>query len=131
MSTSALRARQPGVHALVLTTYDSETFWNVDTDKDNFIWAYDVNPDAVQEIEGKGAAGAKSVEDLVSKLAKPRLIWLMVPAGVVDSTIDSLVPHLEPGDRCGGVRLAPGPSAIRCGILAGRSLRCRCGPRRP
>jgi gluconolactonase len=34
-----------GKRLLVNNTYDSETFWNVDTDKDNFIWAYDVNPD--------------------------------------------------------------------------------------
>ena len=38
------------------------------------------------------------MEDMVGKLAKPRAIWLMVPAGVVEKTIDGILPHLEKGD---------------------------------
>jgi 6-phosphogluconate dehydrogenase len=46
----------------------------------------------------KGVTGGASVEDFVSKLSKPRAIWLMIPAGVVDQTIAELVPHLEKDD---------------------------------
>jgi 6-phosphogluconate dehydrogenase len=59
---------------------------------------YDVNPDAVTELEGEGAVGAASLEDLVAKLKKPRAVWLMLPAAIVDSTLDSLVPLLDAGD---------------------------------
>ncbi len=59
---------------------------------------YDVNADAVKTLEGEGATGASSLEDFVAKLEKPRAAWLMLPAAVVDSTLDQLVPLLEPGD---------------------------------
>src|SRR4249920_959901 len=60
--------------------------------------AYDVTADAVKTLEGEGATGASSLEDFVAKLDKPRAAWLMVPAGVVEPTLDQLVPLLEPGD---------------------------------
>ena len=48
---------------------------------------YDVNPDAVKELETEeGATGATSLEDLVEKLDKPRAVWLMLPAAVVEPT---------------------------------------------
>ncbi len=59
---------------------------------------YDRSAQAVQDLEKQGAAGASSLADLVSKLSKPRAIWLMIPAAVVDSTIAELAPHLESGD---------------------------------
>jgi 6-phosphogluconate dehydrogenase len=60
--------------------------------------AYDVSSDAVQRLSGEGAVGADSLEDLVAKLEAPRAVWLMVPAAIVDSTLDSLVPLLDVGD---------------------------------
>ena len=60
--------------------------------------AYDVNADAVKTLQGEGAAGATSLEDFVTKLDKPRTAWLMLPAGVVEPTLDRFVPLLEPGD---------------------------------
>jgi len=59
---------------------------------------YDVNAAAVNELAGEGATGATSLDDLVAKLDKPRAVWLMLPAAIVDSTLDQLVPLLEPGD---------------------------------
>ena len=59
---------------------------------------FDMSPKAVAELAKEKAVGAASLADLVKKLAKPRALWLMVPAAAVDSTIASLVPLLEPGD---------------------------------
>jgi 6-phosphogluconate dehydrogenase len=60
--------------------------------------AFDLNADAVHTLEGEGAAGATTMTDFVAKLTAPRAVWIMVPAAVVDSTLDALVPLLEPGD---------------------------------
>jgi 6-phosphogluconate dehydrogenase len=60
--------------------------------------AYDVTPAPVQTLEKEGATGATTLADFVAKLSKPRAIWIMVPAGVVDSTLDDLVPLLDDGD---------------------------------
>src|SRR6266478_4325226 len=59
---------------------------------------FDRSPQTVSELVKDKATGAVSLEDLVRKLAKPRAIWLMVPAAVVDKTIADLAPHLESGD---------------------------------
>ncbi len=60
--------------------------------------AYDVNPTAVELIEGEGATGASSLSDFVDKLEPPRNVWIMLPAAIVQATIDELVPLLAPGD---------------------------------
>jgi 6-phosphogluconate dehydrogenase len=60
--------------------------------------AYDVNPDAVKSLAGEGAAGAESLADFVAKLDKPRNIWIMVPAGIVEQTLGQLRPLLEADD---------------------------------
>jgi 6-phosphogluconate dehydrogenase len=59
---------------------------------------YDRNPGAVAELVSAGAQGAASLKELVSKLTRPRAVWLMVPAAVVDASIDDLLPLLEKDD---------------------------------
>ena len=58
---------------------------------------FDRSPDAVKDLVKEKAIGASSL-DFVKKLSKPRAVWLMVPAAVVDETIADLSPSLEPGD---------------------------------
>jgi 6-phosphogluconate dehydrogenase len=61
--------------------------------------ALDRDPKPVQELAAKGATPASDLADLVSKLEAPRVVWLMVPAGApIDSSIDTLLPLLSPGD---------------------------------
>jgi 6-phosphogluconate dehydrogenase len=59
---------------------------------------FDMSPKAVEELAREKATGASSLADLVKRLTKPRAVWLMVPAAVVDQTIANLLPHLESGD---------------------------------
>jgi len=59
---------------------------------------FDLAPQAVTALAKEKAIGASSLADFVTKLAKPRAVWLMVPAAVVDRTIADLLPLLAPGD---------------------------------
>jgi 6-phosphogluconate dehydrogenase len=59
---------------------------------------FDRSPKVVKELVQADAVGASSLADLVKKLQKPRAVWLMVPAAVVDSMIAELLPFLEPDD---------------------------------
>ncbi len=59
---------------------------------------YDRNSSSVAQMAAEGAAGASALDDFVRKLSKPRAVWMMVPAAVVDSTLDDLAPLLESGD---------------------------------
>ena len=59
---------------------------------------YNRSAKAVAELVKEKAIGTTSLADFVKKLTKPRAVWLMVPAGVVDKTIADLLPHLERGD---------------------------------
>src|SRR5271168_4403252 len=59
---------------------------------------FDRSPAAVNELVKEKAEGSASLAEFVKKLAKPRAIWLMVPAAVVDKTIADLLPYLEAGD---------------------------------
>jgi 6-phosphogluconate dehydrogenase len=59
---------------------------------------YDRSPDSVQQLTAEGAIGSTSLSDFVGKLQKPRAVWLMVPAAVVDAMITDLLPHLEKDD---------------------------------
>ena len=59
---------------------------------------FDMSPKAVEELVQEKAVGAADLKEFAKKLAAPRAVWLMVPAAVVDKTIASLAPYLEPGD---------------------------------
>jgi 6-phosphogluconate dehydrogenase len=59
---------------------------------------FDMSPDAVNGLVQEGAVGGSSLHAFVAKLDKPRAIWLMVPAAVVDETVGNLLPYLEGGD---------------------------------
>src|SRR5262245_45372314 len=59
---------------------------------------FDMFPKAVEDLVKERAVGASSLADLVKKLDRPRAVWLMVPAAVVDKTIADLLPLLETGD---------------------------------
>jgi len=59
---------------------------------------YDLNADAVKKLADEGAVGAASMQDFVGKLRQPRAAWMMVPAAVVDQTLEQLAPLMESGD---------------------------------
>jgi 6-phosphogluconate dehydrogenase len=59
---------------------------------------HDISAASVQALANEGATGATELDDFLAKLATPRTIWLMVPAAVVDSTLQTLLPKLTAGD---------------------------------
>ncbi|MCC6412962.1 MAG: decarboxylating 6-phosphogluconate dehydrogenase [Saprospiraceae bacterium] len=59
---------------------------------------YDRSREAVATLEKENATGASTLQEFVGKLQKPRIVWLMVPAAIVDSSIEELVPLLEKDD---------------------------------
>jgi 6-phosphogluconate dehydrogenase len=81
--------------------------------------AYDVNAAAVKTLAGEGADGASSLAEFVSKLERPRNVWIMVPAGIVDSTLKELVPLLDRDD----VVIDGGNSYYRDDITRAAALR--------
>jgi 6-phosphogluconate dehydrogenase len=81
--------------------------------------AYDVNPEAVKALESEGAVGASTLEEFVSKLDKPRNLWIMVPAAIVDSTLEKLVPLLDADD----IVIDGGNSYYRDDITRSKALR--------
>jgi 6-phosphogluconate dehydrogenase len=60
--------------------------------------AFDRNTESVKEVARDGATAATSLDDLVKKLQRPRAVWLMVPAAVVDATLQDLAGKLDAGD---------------------------------
>ncbi|HTW63016.1 MAG TPA: decarboxylating 6-phosphogluconate dehydrogenase [Bryobacteraceae bacterium] len=59
---------------------------------------FDMNPGNVAELGKEGAAGSSSLDEFLSKLKPPRAVWLMVPAAVVDKTLEQLAPRMQSGD---------------------------------
>src|SRR5512147_3193989 len=59
---------------------------------------FDMSPQAVKDLAKEKAIGSSSLKEFIEKLAKPRAVWLMVPAAVVDKTIADLLPLLASGD---------------------------------
>jgi 6-phosphogluconate dehydrogenase len=59
---------------------------------------FDVSPKSVEELVREKAVGAANLEDFVKKLERPRALWLMVPAAVVDKTISEVLSYLDAGD---------------------------------
>ena len=59
---------------------------------------YDTHAEAVRPLEQAGARGTTALKDFVARLAKPRAVWLMVPAAAVDPVLEQLAPLLDPGD---------------------------------
>ena len=81
--------------------------------------AYDVNADAVRELAGEGASGATTLEELVDMLKQPRSLWLMVPAGIVQPTLDKLIGLLDEDD----IVIDGGNSYYRDDIIRARQLK--------
>ena len=62
-------------------------------------FVFDLNPENIKQLESAGATGARSIEDLVNKLTKPRAVWVMVPAGnPTEQTVDALSKFMSGGD---------------------------------
>ena len=80
---------------------------------------FDINTQAVASLAAQGAVGAGSLEDFMAKLSKPRLIWLMLPAAIVDPELAALAPLLEAGD----IVIDGGNSFYRDDIRRGAELK--------
>ena len=95
--------------------------------KGHTCFVHDTRPDAIAALGTFGAVGAASVDEFVAKLARPRVIWLMVPAAIVDTELAALIAHLPVSythldvykrqlDPCAalrvGVDLAPGQTQV-------------------
>ena len=79
---------------------------------------HDVSADAIHALAEQGAVPAASLDELVAKLARPRAIWLMVPAAAVDASVETLVPRLDAGD----ILIDGGNSYYRDDILRAERL---------
>ena len=82
---------------------------------------YDVNPAAVKRIASRDVQGAASIDELVAKLAKPRTVWVMVPAGVTGKTVEELAACMDAGD----IIIDGGNSYYRDDILRAKALKTR------
>jgi 6-phosphogluconate dehydrogenase len=82
---------------------------------------YDVNPAAVKKITSRDVEGAASIAELVAKLAKPRTVWVMVPAAVAGNSIEELALHMDAGD----IIIDGGNSYYRDDILRAKALKTK------
>jgi 6-phosphogluconate dehydrogenase len=60
--------------------------------------AFDTNPESVAQLASEGAVGAASLEEFVAKLEKPRVAWVMIPAGITDKVVQQVADLMEEGD---------------------------------
>ncbi len=82
---------------------------------------FDANPAAVSSLAGPGIRGAASIEELVAQLVAPRAIWIMLPASVVGTTVETLTAHLGAGD----IIVDGGNSYYRDDIQRAQSLKSK------
>ena len=82
---------------------------------------YDVNRAAVKKLAGRGVRGCASIDELVAKLARPRTIWVMVPAAVTGKTVKDLASRLDSGD----IIIDGGNSYYRDDVLRAKALEGR------
>jgi len=82
---------------------------------------YDIHPQSVDELASHGAIGADSLGNFISRLTQPRVVWLMVPAAVVDQELAALIPLLEAGD----IVIDGGNSYYRDDVRRGAELKLR------
>lgn len=83
---------------------------------------FDVNPENVHRLAGEGAIGASSMDDLISRLAPPRALWVMVPAGdPTETTVEALAQQLSPED----IVIDGGNSYFKDGVRRAKALPTR------
>jgi 6-phosphogluconate dehydrogenase len=82
---------------------------------------YDVSPAAVKKIAGRGVRGSVSIDELVAKLAKPRAVWVMVPASVAGKTVEELASRMDAGD----IIIDGGNSYYRDDLVRAKALKRR------
>jgi 6-phosphogluconate dehydrogenase len=82
---------------------------------------YDVSAAAVKKIAGRGVRGSVSIDELMAKLAKPRAVWVMVPAGVTGKTIEDLAARMDAGD----IIIDGGNGYYRDDLLRAKALKGR------
>jgi 6-phosphogluconate dehydrogenase len=80
---------------------------------------FDVNPESVAQLEGEGATGATTMEDFVRQLDKPRVVWVMIPAGITGRIVEQVAALLEEGD----IIIDGGNSNYRDDVRRARKLR--------
>ena len=91
----------------------------------------DVDAEAVAELVTEGATGAEDLAELVDRLARPRRVWIMIPAALVDGVIGQLAPLLDPGAVViDGGNTLPRLDIARADALAGARPRRRIHQRR-
>ena len=59
---------------------------------------YDLHVEAIKQLQHEGAVGTVSLQDLITRMIKPRTVWLMAPAALIDEMLTQLTPLLEVGD---------------------------------
>src|SRR5512146_3338273 len=79
---------------------------------------YDVDAAAVKKVAQRGVSGSRSIQALVEKLARPRAVWVMVPAGAAGQTVEELAAFMDAGD----IIIDGGNSYYRDDVLRAKAL---------